>query len=247
MNNIINLLDSCNIMIDKGSNSQYVYNGIVVPRVTEVISKCIHSDSLMYWANSLGFKHQSYQKTLNTAANIGTQCHESIDLYIENDGNYEIPNNMNTNSRFAYESYLKWRDDISKYNTVNIIYHEYPLICKYFGGTMDGLYEINNKKYIVDYKNSNHVTYKYFLQVAAYRYILKNEMGIDVDGCIILQLSKNDISYNEYVLNFCIPEHLKYINDCELAFLSMVFSYYNINNIENRFNNIMEDIDGGKI
>ena len=67
---------------------------------------------------------------------------------------------------------------------------------------MDGLYEINGKKYIVDYKTSNHVTFRYFLQVAAYRYILKNELGIDVDGCIILQLSKNDISYNEYISFF---------------------------------------------
>ena len=238
MSNIINLLDSCKINIDKKSNSQYTYNGIIVPRVTEIISKCIHSDYLMYWANSLGFKHQSYNKTLSMAADIGSQCHESIDLFIENDSKYDAPYNMNSQSRYAYESYLKWWNDININNNVKVLYHEYPLICKYFGGTMDGLYEINGKKYIVDYKTSNHVTFRYFLQVAAYRYILKNELGIDVDGCIILQLSKNDISYNEYVLNFCIPEHLKYINDCELAFLSMVFSYYNINNIENEFNNI---------
>ena len=60
----------------------------------------------------------------------------------------------------------------------------------------------------------------------------------ETDGCIVLQLSKNDISYNEYVLNFCIPEHLQYINDCEMAFLSMVFAYYNISKVENDFNNI---------
>ena len=42
MSNIINLLDSCKINIDKKSNSQYTYNGIIVPRVTEIISKCIH-------------------------------------------------------------------------------------------------------------------------------------------------------------------------------------------------------------
>lgn len=238
MKEIIKLLNQSQITVNKESNSQYTYNGIVVPRVTEIISKCIHSDSLMYWANSLGFKHKSYKKTLDYSAQVGTQCHEAIDSFIENDFNYETASDMFASSRYAYESYLKWWNTINMNNVVKVIYHEYPLICKYFGGTMDGLYEINGKKYIVDYKTSNHVTFRYFLQVAAYRYILKTELGIDVDGCIILQLSKNDISYNEYVLNFYIEQHLQYINDCELAFLSMVFSYYNISKIENDFNNI---------
>ena len=238
MNDLINLLDSSQVVVNKGSNSQYTYNGIIVPRVTEIISKCIHSDSLMYWANSLGFKHKSYKKTLDYSAQIGSQCHETIDAFITSEFNYETPSDMFRDSRFAYESYLKWWNDITLNNIVKVIYHEYPLICKYFGGTMDGLYEINGKKYIVDYKTSNHVTFRYFLQIAAYRYILRTELGIETDGCIVLQLSKNDISYNEYVLNFCIPEHLQYINDCEMAFLSMVFAYYNISKVENDFNNI---------
>ena len=52
MNNLIKLLDSSEVVVNSESNSQYTYNGILVPRVTEIISKCIHSDSLMYWANS---------------------------------------------------------------------------------------------------------------------------------------------------------------------------------------------------
>ena len=238
MNDLINLLDSSQVVVNKGSNSQYTYNGIIVPRVTEIISKCIHSDSLMYWANSLGFKHKSYKKTLDYSAQIGSQCHETIDAFITSEFNYETPSDMFRDSRFAYESYLKWWNDINMNNIVKVIYHEYTLICKYFGGTMDGYYEINGRKYIVDYKTSNHVTFRYFLQIAAYRYILREELGIETDGCIVLQLSKNDISYNEYVLNFYVPEHLQYINECEQAFLAMVFSYYNISKVENDFNNI---------
>ena len=48
-----------------------------------------------------------------------------------------------------------------------------------------------------------------------------------------LQLSKNDISYNEYVLNFGNINHLNFINDCERSFLSLVYAYYNILKIEN--------------
>ena len=64
MNNIIELID--NIKDDINNiDSEYTYNGTTVPRVTKIISRCIHNDSLMYWANSLGFKHQSYAKVIN--------------------------------------------------------------------------------------------------------------------------------------------------------------------------------------
>ena len=94
------------------------------------------------------------------------------------------------------------------------------------------------KIYLVDYKTSNHIGFKYILQLAAYRYMLRTELGIEIDGCIILQLAKDRVSYNEYVLNFSNPDHLKYINDSETTFLSLVYSYYNIINIEDRYKNL---------
>ena len=60
---ISEILDLVNApkMSKKMSNSTY-YNddGVMVPRVTEVISTMIHSDALMYWANSLGFKGKGH-------------------------------------------------------------------------------------------------------------------------------------------------------------------------------------------
>lgn len=233
MNNIIPLLDEMRPVTDK--DSSYEYNGIKVPRVTHILSKCIHSDSLMYWANSLGFKRMSYRRTINNAANIGSICHNAIDFFLENNNEPEI-DNIPMESWYAYESFCKWYKYLISQNDVKVIFHEKTLVCKYFGGTLDGLYEINGKTYLVDYKTSNHVTYKYFLQLAAYRYMLRNVLGIEIDGCIVLQLSKTSLSYNEYVLNFVIPDHLKFINECETAFLSLVFAYYNITHIETRFN-----------
>lgn len=229
MNEMVTLLDSVQ-PIDVDSN--YTYNGSIVPRVTKILSRCIHSDSLMYWANSLGFKHQSYRKTLDEAANIGSHTHENIDNFIE-DENYEaIKSSMPYQSYNAYQSFLKWFVTITAIAMVRVIFHEKTLTCKYFGGTLDGLYEINGKIYLVDYKTSNHITFNYCLQLAAYRYMLRTELGIEIDGCIILQLAKETVSYNEFVLNFDNPNHLKFINDCEIAFLSLVFAYYNISKIE---------------
>lgn len=235
MNEMVTLLDK---MGPIHTDSNYTYNGIIVPRVTMILSKCIHSDSLMYWANSLGFKHQSYKKTLEEAANIGSHAHENIDNFL-NDASYKAEESLMPQKSYnAYQSFLKWFSDVNSMATVKVIFHEKTLTCKYFGGTLDGLYEINGKIYLVDYKTSNHITFKYVLQLAAYRYMLRTELGIEIDGCIILQLSKDDVSYNEFVLNFNNANHLNYMNDCESAFLSIVFAYYNITKVELNYQNL---------
>ena len=236
MSDILDLLDS--MIIDKSKlESDYYFDGAKVPRVTKIISRCIHNDGLMYWANSIGFKHQSYSKTLNEAAKIGTQCHNNIDSYLD-DQSHKAPEDIMWSARNAYNSFLKWFNDINSYAQVKVLMHEQPLICKYFGGTLDGLYDINGKIYIIDYKTSNHVTYNYCLQVAAYIYMLRETKNINVDGVIILQLSKKDVGYNEYSLNFDNPIDYQYIRDCEQAFLAMVYWYYNLCNVENGFNKI---------
>lgn len=235
MNEIITLLDKID-PID--TESTYTYNGNIVPRVTMILSKCIHSDSLMYWANSLGFKRQSYRKTLDIAADIGSHTHENIDNYLSDETYTADKFSMPYQSYNAYQSFLKWYTTVCAIAVVRVIFHEKTLTCKYFGGTLDGLYEINGKIYLVDYKTSNHITFKYCLQLAAYRYMLRTELGIEIDGCIILQLSKDSVSYNEFVLNFDNINHLNYMNDCELAFLSLVFAYYNIAKIETNYKNI---------
>ena len=240
MNEMVKLLDDFG-NISEGEETNYEYNGSRVPRVTKILQKCIHADALMYWANSLGFKHKSYSKTLAHAAEIGTQCHNNIDEFLT-DNNHLAPDNMYYESRNAYNSFLKWYNDVVHLAVVEVIFHEKTLTCKYFGGTLDGLYKINGKIYLVDYKTSNSITYKYWLQLSAYRYMLRNELGIEIDGCIVLQLSKTDVSYNEFVMNFSIPEHLEFMNYCERAFMSLVYAYYNISFIESQYKLIQREV-----
>lgn len=215
--------------------SSYMYEDNIVPRVTAIISRFTNNEGLLRWANSLGFRHKSYSKEREYAANIGTSCHESIDTFLC--GKDADTDNMGKEARYAYKSFQKWYSDIFLLADIEIIFHEKPLVCKYFGGTIDGLYKINNKIYLVDYKTSNHITFNYCLQLAAYRYMLR-EIGIEIDGCIILQLSKKSISYNEYVLHFNNQEHLDFINQCERTFLSFVYSYYNVLNVEESYENL---------
>ena len=54
---------------------------------------------------------------------------------------------------------------------------------------------INGKIYLIDFKTSNHVTYKYYLQLAAYSKVLREKENINIDGVIILQLNKYQPKY----------------------------------------------------
>ena len=55
--------------------NEYECNGKPVARVTNIISKMIGEQYLLKWANSLGFKHQSYNAVLSQFAVIGTKVH----------------------------------------------------------------------------------------------------------------------------------------------------------------------------
>lgn len=227
-NNLLNLL-KVNENIIKMKEVKYTYNGIPVPRVTEIISKMISEEYLLHWANGLGFKHQSYKKTVDNAASIGTESHELINRFLLG----EIFNSNN----IPYLGFRKWWIDITSNNNVKIIGTEQILTCPYFGGTYDLLVEINGLIYLVDFKTSNHISYKYFLQLSAYKYMLEQQ-GYNIAGCIILQLNKKIIEYSEYTLVFTNNYHKEFIDNCFNTFLSLVFGYYSIFKCQEMYNNI---------
>lgn len=227
-NQIFNLLEQETLELNL-KEEKYFYNGVSVPRVTEIISKMISEEYLMYWANSLGFKHQGYKKTLDKAANIGSESHDLINRFLIG----EVFNSDN----IPYLGFRKWWIDINSCNTIKIIGTEEQLLCPYFGGTYDLLVEINGLLFLVDFKTSNHVSYKYYLQLAAYKYMLEQK-GYIISGCIILQLNKQKIEYTEYPLIFSNPIHLDFINKSLNTFLSLTYSYYNIYQCEKMYKNI---------
>ena len=239
MNQILSLIniDNCTWV----NNDRYVYNGMNVPRVTEILSSMLHDDYLMTWSNSIGlYNHQKYEDVLNKAADIGSYTHKAIELYLSNMDNLkinELPGDLIRPVDLAFNSFLEWWD-IVKSNKYIILMQEEKLVCKYFGGTLDLYLVINGKKYIVDFKTSNHINCKYFLQLAAYRYLLMTERDEDPDGCVILMLDKKRCKFTEFVLDFSKPEHLSYIDHCQETFLSLVYAYYNRKISENKFNDI---------
>ena len=208
-------------------------NGNFVPRVTEILSTMIHSDALMYWANSLGFKGIGYRATLNAAAKVGTVAHEAIELFLNE--------KLETKDNVPFLGFIMWYNMLVDQGfDIQVIYTEHKIVCNWFGGTVDCLLSINGKLYLVDFKTSNHVTYKYFLQLAAYRFMLKNVEGININGVIVLQLDKDEPGFNEYILDLSIYDHLNFIDHCERTFLSLAYGFVNIKYSEMLYNNIFK-------
>lgn len=216
---------------------------MAVPRVTAILSDMLHEDSLMSWSNYIGLvKHQKYKDVLDQAAEKGTYVHEGIEHYLQ-DGvelnSADIPYEYKEHVMNAWNSFLLWWSIVSK-NDAQVLAQEMPLVCEFYGGTIDILLKINGKIYLMDFKTSNHLSYKYCLQLAAYRYLLRTLQGIEVDGIGIIRLEKQSINFEEMILDMSNPEDLQFMNDCETCFHSLVIGYYYRKQIEAQFKERMK-------
>ena len=221
-------LDTIEFQAPSAKDIRYTFEGHPVPRTTEILNRMIHNDGLMYWANSLGFRGIKYSEALNEAANIGTIAHSAIEHF--------LTEKLETVDNIPFLGFLSWYSIIlDNSGTIKPIYIEHKMACRWFGGTLDALMEINGRLFLMDFKTSNHVTFSYFLQLAAYRYMLYVNEGINIDGVIVLQLDKKEPGFNEYLLDFMNQEHLKFMQDCEEALLSLVYSFYQIAKVEKQF------------
>lgn len=229
-------------MKERLDNLYFNNNGIVyidtIPRVTEILSAMLHEDSLMFWANGLGFKRMNYGATLEQAAHIGTLTHEAAEHILLNKSCEEYTDlyfrQVELNNSIG--SFIDWYGEVG--DKIEVISMEVPQYDNHFRGTYDLLARINGKIYLVDFKTSSHIGYRYFLQLAAYRYLIKINQGIDIDGTLILQLSKKKRQFREYVLDFSDKKHLRFINNCQEAFFSIVYAYHHRKHIETQFKTI---------
>lgn len=238
MESLLQKIDMKELSID---TNRYQYQGYSVPRVTEILSSMLHEDFLMIWANNIGlYKHQKYKDVLQQAADKGSYVHNAIEDHIQNDNELDLETVMpgyRTEVSYAYGSFKLWWKIINK-NKVKILMQEEKLVCPWFGGTLDLLIEINGLIYLLDFKTSNHDSYKYFLQLSAYRYILKYYYGIEIYGCGIIKLEKKSISFEEFIIDKSNPDYNQFMDLCENTFLSLVYSYINRNFVESYYQNI---------
>ena len=202
-----------------------------VPRVTEVLSAMLNEPSFLNWANNLGWKRISYSVFMKEASDKGTYTHLAIEKFLKNQTvDINEFNIINPDIKLAviscFDAFLKWWSDIHTNNSdINVVCNEKTLIHQYFGGTCDCLLSENGLYHLIDFKTSNHMSYNYALQLAAYRFLFRELENIDIDKCTVLMLSKTDHSYKTYTLDLSNQEHKIYIDECEQAFLLLLAAY----------------------
>jgi hypothetical protein len=243
---MINLLEKINEdNYELVAETPYVCNGHYVPRVTSILSDMLNEEYLMGWSNYLGFKRQKYKQVLEEAALKGSYTHESIENYIQNGIEPDInsmPVQCQNAVENAFQSFMLWWSIISK-NEVEVIYEEKPLVCEWYGGTLDLLLKINGKIYLFDFKTSNHPSYKYFIQLSAYINILKEQYNIEVDGCGIIMLDKTQVHFDEIMIDLSDEWDKKYIDHCKETFFSLVYAYYNRLRVELEFKDVLKRVN----
>ena len=157
-------------------------NDIEVPSVTTII-KILNKPFIAKWANSLGWKRQSYDKVLEESADRGTFVHEVLNAYIFRQGkkfNLSNPEVMN----FLYETIDIFKD-FEKSNDFKPVWGEKSFSLEKFGGTVDLYCNLNGLDTIIDFKTSKRFYSSHFIQLGAYIQLLEaNDYNVDQVGIL---------------------------------------------------------------
>lgn len=214
--------------------------GVEVPSVTTVL-KVLNKPALVSWANSLGFKRQSYKKELERTARVGTLVHS----YAEERFNKKLFRDMKRAFRLddfsreqalsAYNGFKMWLRDNKD---LEVIASEKELVSNKnkYGGTIDLIAKIDGETFIVDFKTSAKVHSTMFLQLSAYVYMAE-ENGIKIDRVGIVRLSKNKGNYEFVVMK---RKKLQPYFDIFLKLLDVYKSWNMINYLDWNINNVFE-------
>ena len=215
--------------------ARYYHKGNGIPSVTELLS-FIDCQGLINWANVIGRKGLDNKEVAKTAARYGTNTHSAIENFLR--GKEPFVKNS------SFEAFKLWWHKINEENDrVVILGSEESLVGDYFAGTYDLLLSINDVPYLVDFKTSNSVSYKYFMQLAAYRNLLYTTKGINVRGCIVLHLHKGPkAKYTEYKLDFSNPYDYEFIETCMKCFAGLVYTYYHVYHAKEQFDDAFKHI-----
>ena len=175
----------------------YELDGAQYPSVTTVLS-IIKEDSVIKWANSLGFRHRDYEAELKSYADFGTYIHAIMEKYMMPKSDIVIAQNIfwakKTNDILENVEPVFKELDIGPDKTT---FAEECIISPKlgFGGTLDWVGESKLGITLMDYKTSNRFKPKHPLQLSAYAYLLEEERGIKIDNALIMLLRDDKCRY----------------------------------------------------
>lgn len=178
-------------MAKKGPHTKYNReDGVRVPGVTTIIG-ILNKPALVSWANKMGLDGIDTSKHVDELADAGTLAHDIVlhhhggplpDYHIYSEYQMELADN-------SFKSYMNWE----KYHDVVPLVLEQPLVSEEYGygGTPDMLCELDGVATLVDFKTGKAIYPEHYIQVAAYRQLLR-EAGFAVDEAQILRIGRTD-------------------------------------------------------
>ena len=231
----------------------YSFNGIPVPRVSNILDATIGKQYLNNWAASLGTE---YKLTRNRILNTGTLVHTYIEDYLlhgTRDSHPILEGKANIDEALnCYNNFTQWIHDMNHIGyTVKPLLIEKQTTTPYYAGTCDFVAQISRDttmNYIIDFKSSGKISYEYYLQTMFYvigfefnRIVLGDLNFPEIDGIGILRLDKKKQKYEFATLDLYNFEHMNIINSLRQAVVSMVDWYYRQNSVKAQVEDFLKD------
>lgn len=159
-----------------------------VPSVTTILSAYPKDLHFLKWLKENG---EESDQIRDAAGRRGSAVHELTERYdrgeevslITEDGRLDV----GLQEWAMFERYVEFS---KKYNP-EIILNEQNFVSAKLGyaGTVDRIIVLNGKRYLIDIKTSNNLHETYWLQLAAYRELIKEVADLEVDEVAILWLN----------------------------------------------------------
>lgn len=221
---------------------RYMFGGVYVPRVTSILSYCrSDNDYLMKWAAKLG---DNYNTEHENVLYTGSMVHELIEEYLLSKTSYIMSRVRKCKDEIitSYNNFLSWYNSIPL--NISVYVSEMPLICPYYGGTLDAILTIGDKNYLVDFKTSRSISSEYFIQLSAYLWIINNYYPdipkIDYIGVLRFDKKKQNC-YQGVFLELNKPEDIQYIYQCQHTFFSALNVFYSMNVLQQETSYIIKN------
>ena len=165
-------------------------DGQIVPGAT-TITGLLNKPFLVTWANRLGLEGIDSSKYTDEAATIGTLAHALIQADLQDDtiDRDAYSKHQMDQAENAVLSFFEWK----KRHKIEVVFCEEKMVSDTmkFGGTVDCYCILDGKPTLLDFKTGKAIYEEYFVQLAAYAELLK-ENGHPVEEVRILRVGRDE-------------------------------------------------------
>ena len=165
--------------------------GEEVPGVTTALN-ILAKPALIHWAWDLGIKGIDYRVHRDELADVGTLVHKMVlcDLAGEECDVSEYSKKQIDLAENGFLSYLEWK---RRHEIIPVLIEE-PLISDTmgFGGTPDFFGMVDDSLVLMDFKTGKGIYDEFFYQMAAYRHLLIEDLGYEIEDCRILRIGRDE-------------------------------------------------------